>query len=296
MIHEWGLLIVLYLFLGGLSAGLLAVSAAVTLFRARRLAGIARTGAMAAPWPVMLGAGLLVFDLGQPWYFWKLFTGLAPLSPMWLGTWIIALFSLVSVAHAATFLPAWLTGWTDTATETWRWRLASLGLPLGLSVGIYTGILLGVLIARPLWNTPLLAQLFLVSALSTACALLLVLLRRTGTAQERRALTGGDVALIAVELLVLAGMFLEAGTSPATSASGAALLLHAPYGLVFWTIVVLLGLLLPLVLELLEYFDVPHRRGWTRVGPLFAAAPALVLLGGLCLRWVIVYAGQVSHL
>jgi formate-dependent nitrite reductase membrane component NrfD len=60
--------------------------------------------------------------------------------------------------------------------------------------------------------------------------------------------------------------------------------------------VVLLGLVCPLALEIIELADLPHRRGWTRLRPLVAGAPVLVLLGGFSLRWVIVYAGQLSHL
>ena len=55
---------------------------------------------------------------------------------------------------------------------------------------------------------------------------------------------------------------------------------------VFWTLVVGLGIVLPLFIQSLA---VRHRIAHTRV------APVLVLLGGLALRFVIVYAGQHSH-
>src|SRR5512134_2284485 len=69
---EWGLLIVVYLFLGGLGAGALVLSALANFAgRQRDYQGIARAGALAAPLPVLLGTGLLVFDLGRPVFFWK---------------------------------------------------------------------------------------------------------------------------------------------------------------------------------------------------------------------------------
>ncbi len=293
MRHEWGMLIVLYLFLGGLSAGLLALSTAATL--GRRLARVASVAAWTAPWPVLAGTGLLVLDLGQPFYFWKLLVSFEPRSPMWLGTWLLTLFALVSIPYAGTFLPDWLTGWDASRVGQIRRRLAAAGLPLGLAVGIYTGVLLGVLVARPLWNTPLLAQLFLVSALSSAAAFVMLLGRRAATAADRRVLAGLDAALIAIELLVLGGMFLEAGTSPVTASIGTSVLLGGVYAWTFWIGVVFLGLAVPLGIEIVELFDLVRPSG-AGASHLAALASALVLAGGFLLRWVFVYAGQVSRL
>lgn len=296
MTHEWGLLIVLYLFLGGLSAGLLALSALATLFGGERFRRTACVGAWTAPWPVLAGTALLVFDLGQPFYFWKLLVALEPQSPMWLGTWLLTIFSMVSVPYANLFLPVSIRVWAPDDVPRWRRRLAIAGLPLGLGVGIYTGVLLGVLVARPLWNTPLLAQLFLISALSSAAALLLLLLRHAATEQEHRALAGADAALIAVELGVLAWMLVDARTSTASANAAVTLLTHGAYGWVFWLGVVGLGLALPLVLETAELTSGANRPGWQWLAQGAPTAPLFVLIGGFALRWVIVYAGEVTAL
>lgn len=295
MAVEWGLLIVVYLFAGGLSAGLLVVSAVATLIGGERCALTARVGAWAAPWPVLAGTALLVLDLGQPFYFWKLLVAFEPRSPMWLGTWLLTSFSMVSLPYASLFLQAGRLPWRPGDVTRWRRRLAMAGLPLGVGVGIYTGVLLGVLVARPLWNTPLLAQLFLVSAVSSAAALLLVLLRHGASPGEHRALAGADAALIATELLVLAWMFVDAWTSTATARAAMSVLTHGLYGWVFWLGVVGLGLLLPLLLETAELRWGAHRRP-ARLAWLTATAPLFVLLGGFTLRWVFVYAGQATRL
>lgn len=296
MTHEWGLLIVLYLFLGGLSAGLLALSALATLLGGERFHETARVGALTAPWPVLAGTALLVLDLGQPFYFWKLLVAWEPRSPMWLGTWLLTIFSMVSVPYAALFVPLLRGIWTFEGEARMRRRLALAGLPLGIGVGIYTGVLLGVLVARPLWHTPLLAQLFLISALSSAAALLLVLLRRAATTQEHRVLSGADAALIAIELAVLAWMLIDARTSTASASAAAGLLTHGVYGWIFWLGVVGFGLLLPLLLEIVELTSAAHRAGATWLATAAPTAPLFVLLGGFALRWVFVYAGQVSKL
>ncbi|MGE5499799.1 MAG: NrfD/PsrC family molybdoenzyme membrane anchor subunit, partial [Syntrophothermus sp.] len=64
------------------------------------------------------------------------------------------------------------------------------------------------------------------------------------------------------------------------------LILTGPYGASFWVILVGLGIVVPLFLQSLAVRDkIKH----TPVPPL------LVLLGGLALRFIIVYAGQYSH-
>lgn len=97
---EWGYLIVSYLFLGGLSAGLYCVSALAALLHANghdsAYKRIARLGALLAPWPVLIGSFLLIFDLGHWYRFWKLFVRLRWTSPMSLGSWLLIAFSVVA--------------------------------------------------------------------------------------------------------------------------------------------------------------------------------------------------------
>src|SRR6266536_4337866 len=107
---EWGYLIVSYLFLGGLSAGLYFVSALASL---REKNGedtayrrIAKIGALLAPWPVMVGCFLLIFDLGRWYRFWKLFVHIEWTSPMSLGSWLLVAFSVVAVVYCYSWLTA----------------------------------------------------------------------------------------------------------------------------------------------------------------------------------------------
>ena len=65
----------------------------------------------------------------------------------------------------------------------------------------------------------------------------------------------------------------------------AGLLINGEFSAFFWVFVVGLGVLIPLFIQLLA---VNHKIRHTSVAPL------LVLAGGVLLRFVIVYAGQVS--
>jgi formate-dependent nitrite reductase membrane component NrfD len=149
-----------------------------------------------------------------------------------------------------------------------------------VALGVYTGILLSMLGARALWSSALLGPLFLVSGLSTGAALLL-LVQLSG--DERYVVARWDRLAIALELVVLALYLAGLATSGAHGSAAAAELLGGSYTAPFFALVVAGGLLVPLLLEMLE-----ARLGLRAT----AAVPALVLCGGLALRWILVSAGQ----
>lgn len=297
---EWGWLVVIYLFLGGLGAGSLVLSGfAHLLGRSGRYAAVARTGALVAPLPVALGSGLLVFDLGRPLRFWKLFVAFEPESPMWVGSWLLAGFTLVSLAWAFLALPDRIRPWTPVRAETWRNVLAGLAVPVGAAVGIYTGVLLGAVPARPFWNTPMVAQLFLFSALSSGAALVLLVASRLGPGPEPedvRLVLTADVLFILLELSIVVPFLLHGALSILSARASLALILGGPLTGLFWVGVVLFGLLVPLAVEGVALARAVLRQEPVHLPrPLETAVAVLVLLGGLILRFVFVRAGQLSE-
>lgn len=309
---EWGFLIVNYLFLGGLSAGLFFVSGLAGYLDGRDdgpgLGRIARWSALMAPWPVALGSGLLILDLGNWYRFYILFLHFKWHSPMSIGSWLLLLFTGVAFAHMWTYvaptqrarivarlkLPASLN--RDLPISR-RW-LATIGLPLSLAVAIYTGVLLGAVQARPFWNTNLVAQMFLFSAISTACALLIVALalsKERPAPEELRALYLLDVVLIALEFLIVLPYVIHGELSVEAVRQSLNLILGGPFTIPFWLLFVGMGLLAPLALEvkelapaILRSAPVRFHRGMTVV------AGVLVISGGYLLRYIFVYAGQMS--
>lgn len=291
---EWGFLIVNYLFLGGLSAGLFVISALALFVDDLRFRRIARWAALLAPWPVALGSALLIFDLGNWHRFYLLFLRFKWHSPMSIGSWLLLLFTGVAFAY----LWSWLTpderarfrlpSWIPVSPRT----LAAVGLPLGLAVAIYTGVLLGAVQARPFWNTNLVAQMFLFSAISTACALLIVVLalgRTPPDPAEMRALYALDILLITLEFFIVLPYVIHGELSVQAVRDSLDLILGGPFTLAFWLLFVGLGLLAPLALEIREFARPLHfQRGMTVV------AGVLVIAGGYLLRYIFVYAGQMS--
>ena len=130
---EWGILIVNYLFLGGLSAGLFFVSALATYLQPKDEAGyarIARYGAMMAPWPVVLGSLLLIFDLGNWYRFYKLFLHFRWQSPMSIGSWLLLLFTGVALVYFWSWLAE---GPRSSAHRSPRGMNINVSTPIGTS-------------------------------------------------------------------------------------------------------------------------------------------------------------------
>lgn len=164
-IWEWQ--IPVYLFLGGLVAGIMIIGAAQELLWPkkwdRKLSVICAIAAAAA---LSLGMLALLLDLSHKTYVFRFYLAFKPLSPMSWGSWILifvyplfALWLLGSLDEKS--LPGIVKGsrllmkLREVGLQRRRPLLGSL-VVLGVLLGIYTGILLQALMARPLWATGLL--------------------------------------------------------------------------------------------------------------------------------------------
>lgn len=319
---HWNIMIVIYLFTAGVSAGAFFVSGLATYLGGARYKRISRIGALLAPWPLTFGLGMLVFDLTKPFEFWWLFLTLQYTSPMSIGTWLLTAFSMLSFVYFALWIPRpWRNllrvPYRRADLTTWRaWRpldrktiglarrvVAAIGGPLAIGVGMYTGVLLGAIPARPLWNTPMVAQLFLLSAMSSGVAtvLLTAALVRPQAGhdhlhEERHFLVSLDAMLIVLEIFIVAPFLLHQTLNTWSSAESLNLIAGGPYTLWFWGGVVLLGLLIPLAIEGFELFPVVWQEQAVKYSRLWGGlSAALVLVGGFLMRFVFVYAGQISH-
>src|SRR5262249_9683179 len=137
--------------------------------------------------------------------------------------------------------------------DHWRRRLAAIGLPISIGVGIYTGVLLGAVQSRPFWNTNLVAQLFLFSALSTGCAgIILGLAGREKPVQELRLLYGLDICFLALEFFIVLPYLIHGELSVQAVQDSLKLILGGPFTVLFWVFFLGLGLLTPLIIELSE--------------------------------------------
>jgi len=252
MTGEWGMYIVLYFWLAAMGGGAFLIALGLGDERTKR------TGAFLAFVGVVLGALLLIVDLGQPTRFWHMLVSFHPVSVMWLGSVVLALAGL------GLFLMLVLREWPV-------WLEWLTGILVLLVVG-YTGVLLMVT-ARPFWSaSPLMPWIFLASAYTTGAALL-VLLGNRGEGLRRISF---NFAIIEIVLVIAHLVWTYPKAQEAIQAA-----LTGDLAWAFWGFVIL-GVALPLYMEAQRKAE--------------ALAALLVLAGGFLLRYFIVYAGQVGVL
>lgn len=282
----WGWDVALYLFFSGLAAGILVLGAIQYLyFGEKGTSRLMRWAIAAAAVIVPLAMLGLLSDLANKtnllafYKYWNL------TSTMALGARALLVIPPVGLLFGLALLkgnlPERLEPWAARLSKGKVW-LARLTLVSGVFLGTYTGVLLSANFGRPLWNTPLLPVLFLVSGVSTAAAAL-ALFSKDHTEQER--LVKLDINLILAELGVLALMLIGFGFTTRAGNESLSLLLGGDFTAAFWVFIVGIGLLIPLVLEQLQ---IRGRAAHTVLPGL------MVLAGGLALRVVIVFAGQAS--
>jgi|FLOH01.1.fsa_nt_gi protein NrfD len=289
----WGWEVPVYLFMGGLVAGLLFLySVVVLLRREERYPTVAKTVPLLATPLLGIGLFFLFLDLEFKAHVFRFYTSFQFYSPMSWGSWILlVVFGVGGVQFLYTL--AELEPFRKTAIGKWsvwglfkkisgntRRKLAWWTLILGIALGIYTGLLLASLTARPMWNSALVGPMFLISGLSAGTALTMLLARARA---ERDILVRFDLLLVFMELAVILMWVGAMAHGSEAGLEAAHQILGGAYTAVFWSLVVVAGLIVPAVLE------VQSLRGkW----PHTVVAPALILVGGLVLRLVMVQAGQ----
>jgi protein NrfD len=292
-LNIWHWQIPIYLYLGGLAAGILFFAGIFTIMgKEKEMKTTIRWAPFLVPGALVLGLLMLFLDLKHQLYFWQLYTTIRLQSPMSWGAWVLLAITPLSIIWAATYMkdlfPSW--NWKFKILirfESWavknRKGLAWVIITLAVILGIYTGILLSAFNARPLWNNSILGPLFLVSGLSTGTA---VIMWMTKSHHERKIMSRIDLMLIIIELFFITHMIMGmlAGSSVQIAAAG--LFLGGQFTVSFWVFVIILGLVFPAVLEILELvgYKIP-----------VVVPAALILFGGLVFRFIMVEAGQITR-
>jgi len=293
----WGTPLFFDLWMAGMAGGAYFAAFLIHLFGADEEKRLLKLATYIGVPLVLLGVLAIIIDLGEPLRAFNIYVGLRPwswqvvsgggaaslrawppsvtfhlTSPMSLGGWILVIFSVAGVA----LIVLWFAKTTIAlAIKVLTW----IGFAFAVLVMTYTGVVLSAS-SQALWQaTFLVPPLFVASATSTGLAALMIALQLTGAreraavmAQLRKALT----VLVIVQLVVLVGFLLWLSVAGVVGP-----LISGTLCLFFWVGVVLLGLLIPLGLE----FSALRGRA-------VLASPALVLLGGLVLRAVVVIGGQ----
>ncbi len=272
----WGIDLVLYLLMKGISTGSLFLGAVLWLLGDR-----ASLASIAAPLVSALfsaaTAAVLVMDLERPERFLFILT-----RPNW-NSWM-ARGAFLLTAHGALaglWFLAGLLGWHSLITV-----LAILTLPVALATTAYTGFLFAQGLARDLWQgTHGTIDLVAQAAIEGAAALLIASLFSTASADAIRLLawTLGLATTVHFLILVFENLFTPSATLNHELAVRA--IVKGAYSKLFWWGALGLGGVAPLVLIALT--------GSLGFPPAALVVTALVALaGGLAWEYIWVEAGQ----
>ncbi|MEF1205519.1 cytochrome c nitrite reductase subunit NrfD [Photobacterium damselae] len=307
----WDWIIAVYLFLAGMSAG----AVMIALYLKRRVIegdpannGIMKAMAWLAPFGIISGLTILIFHLTKPLSFWKIMIFYNPTSVMSMGVFLfqvymVVLFIWIGVIFRAPImntldgkLPDGLLNWVDNLLVKLKNGSNGLELFLGflaIILAAYTGFLLSALKTYPMLNNPVLPILFLFSSISSgvaACLMFGVLLfKEPASSPSVSWVHYIERPVVMFELFVLVtfftGLIFSGGQNEvaAWNAIGGGF-----WSNWFWFGVVLLGMVLPLVLNTVTSKQTRHRGGYIFV------VTSLSLVGVLMLRTFILYAGQMT--
>lgn len=247
---------------------------------------------------IVLGAICLAVDLARPEKMIQLFIN--PSSLVAWGAWLIAL----AIVLAAILIGLW--GMPRRIGLSLVRGVHAVLFAVSIGLILYTGFLLGSIAAVPLWATPWLPVLFVLSSLSCGIAVVFFTACFSGVSRLFgalvRRLLAMDAVLIILEiavvfLIVLAAFrgnsisdIISGAAHAVTPSDGAALLsvselLCSDAAWVFWFGFIAVGLLAPLALECMRLFGHADR------STTLCTIASFVLLGGFAMRYCIVMAG-----
>ncbi len=292
-LNIWHWQIPIYLFLGGLAAGILFLAGVFTILgKEKEMQATVKWAPFIVPFALVIGLFMLFLDLKHKLYFWQLYTTIRLESPMGWGAWVLMIITPISLLWSATYMrevfPKWdwkfdflkqFEGWAIQNRKLIAWPMVIYAVILG----IYTGILLSAFNARPLWNTALLGPLFLVSGMSSGAAAIMWISK---SHTEKLIIGRLDLLFIIIELFFIVHMIMGSLAGSQVQIDAISILIGGQFTVSFWVFVVLLGLVFPAILETMELFGF-------RIPTIIPVL--LVLFGGLIFRFIMVEAGQITR-
>ncbi len=303
-----GVPIAVYFYMTGLSAGSFILSTLAYGFGIKRFKPLGKVGVALAVILLVLAPANLIIDLGQPLRSWHLFPYLNVRSPVTWGSFLLTIYPLNCMIYGYFMFTGdalarkAATSSADAAGPLQESALVHsrltrvfglIGIPLALSVHGYTGFILALSKARALWNTALMPFLFLVSAMVSGIAMMMIVvyLRDRFFVEERE--IDKDLlfdlgkmlsAAIVLDLFLIFSDVLVLFTADTEAREAALLILTLDFSPVFLGVEILLGSLVPLALLLAPP---TRRKRWAA-----ALAGLWVMIGIMAMRYVMVIGGQ----
>ncbi len=324
-----------YFFLTGISAASFLISTLAYVFGMQKFKPAGRIGAIMAPIVLIIAPIFLIIDLEQPLRFVNLLYMFNFRSPVTWGTFLLILYplncliylyhiiksegpplpvlglaparrpQLRPVAGGSQFASAEAVPYPiDAQAKKLMKIFGSLGIPLAIMVHGYTGFIIGLGQGRAMWNVALMPMYFLVSAMVSGAALLILacIVKEKAfgsnatvtkffpkiTNEVIYSLSKIAIGFITLDMLFVLSEMLVLSSSRPDDYAAALLLLQGNFAPLFLGVQVGLGLIVPLIILSLP-----------KVNKSFAAISAacvLTLIGVYAMRIVTVVGGQMIPL
>lgn len=306
----WDSTIAIYLFLLGISSGAVQLAIAYRNSGAKIVKNsdnwIIRSAAILGTLPTLIGLTLLIFHLTKPWTFWKLMFNYNGTSVMSMGVMLFQVYMAVLVVWIAIMFKDWLAVLVNRYLPMFKFVLPLVDFAetrllkavefvlfvLAAVLGAYTGFLLSALISYPMLNNPVLPALFLASGTSSgiAATFLVILLagKLSGESNEVHFMHKFEVPIMVTELGLLVAFFVGLHFGGADKQLALQNALSGFWGTIFWVGVFFIGILIPLVANIFGSHSLKHNVKFIILVSIFD------LIGVLCLRYFILYAGQLT--
>lgn len=297
----WGLWITIDLSSIALSAGAFTLCAAVYLVGLKEFQPVARTATFIGIIGYSMAMLCLLMDIGRPDRFWHAFVFWNVHSVLWEVTMCVGLYftvltfeTLPIIGEADWFKSRWPTlAGKMSHVHHYAPFLAIAGLTFSMLHQSSLGATYGVLKARPLWYSPSLSVLFMISAIVGGISLTIFASMLSARVSKNANVDDNLIeklahfvgwALVVYLYFRFWYAFSMTYTYEPGRTEGLALLTKGPLALNFWFGEIILGAIVPMIILL--------RAKW-RATPYLRILALLMVVGGLvAYRWDVNLSGQ----
>jgi formate-dependent nitrite reductase membrane component NrfD len=275
--REWsegmGALIAVAMFLGGIAGGLYLVSLYFN-----------NIWGMLISWIFAMGMGLFdMAHLSKPMRVWRI---AFRAGSSWISRGFIFVILFIGAAGLQLLIHLLTNAGASTPGGIEVFFRVVAGI-LAFGVAVYSGFVVGFVNGIKFWNSAIMPILVVVGGMAGGAAVLLPIASMTGVKTEiySSVQTFAVLALIVYAVSIFIHLWVSTYNGPAARDSALLLLKGSMSGL-FWIVIMLIGVVIPLILE----FTVGAN------STLLMLNAVLVLVGNLTLRYSIIKAGRYSPL
>lgn len=304
--QEWGLTLVLDLFLGGMGAAAFAVVAVMELARKEACSKVKLCCSWIAALSLAVGVVCLLLDVGQPLRAMLLPLSFNNFASSWMawGAWFMLLSLVSSGLYALVSTDCLMKRVFASSFEgevfgrrvgTLKKVLAAVGGVFSVAVTIYTGCLISSGGGVPFWTTPLLPATFFTASFFAGTAVVnaaCVYFDEAAGAFRRRLLIVSLVAglLFGLFLALYIGVYAAQSEKALTAFST---LVSGSWSIVLWLGVVAVGIVLPVVLTVFELVLLKKESASASTLRTVAFVTlAAIVIGGFAWRMIVIALGM----